>query len=449
MRVLVLLLFPLIIYSYQWSSPQLVGEGDRCRFALDCNQQLWCIFLESNGLYASYYVDSQWSPPVFIRNGRADDAFDVTTAQDGKLWVLNLNSSSQYWTLYYDGTAWSDTFSIPGYYNFHLAADSAGKVWAVYNSGANYIRCDVCDDTTWTGPYVVYDYPTDQVWNSCVTIAPNNTRWVGAQVMSMPLEQIFLCRSDSTGAWSDSLIMGPQMPWIVLFGVSSDNVGNIWILWSTYNGNDTLFAAMLDSNLNWSPYYQISDSMELYWECSNLTVDSENKVWVVYDKFDHLSCRVWDGIAWSPEDTVHANADTIADPLNDVFYDPTTGRIWVAYAVVRYGVSPDTIYTTWTNALGNIEDRQKIENPIRQNLTVRPNPVMKNLMIHYNMIHKGSVSLRLYDNAGRLVKDLYTGEKSAGNYTECYFLKDLPGGVYHLLLKTEGISLQQKFIIIK
>ncbi|MDH5187014.1 MAG: hypothetical protein OEW70_08130, partial [candidate division WOR-3 bacterium] len=287
MKFLIIILLPALIFSYEWAPPQQVGNGDESRFALDCFDRLWCIFNHMLWIKVSYYIDSLWSEPESIYIGGPASGiggFDATRAKDGKLWVLTSNEyqpvTPPHVTFYFNGTIWSDTFVIPGGTNFHLAADSIGKVWTVFDGFEDYrIWCDVCEDTVWTGPYVVYSYPIAQVIHTNITIDPKGIRWAGALIMTSPMSQIFLCHSDSTGAWSDSIIMGPQARWQGFSDMISDNEGNIWVAWLDWY-EDRTYTAYLDTNLNWSPYYQITQSSDWCY----LAVDDENKVWIVYDK---------------------------------------------------------------------------------------------------------------------------------------------------------------------
>lgn len=360
MRRLILLLFPIIIFGYQWSTPQLVGEGETSYLALDIYDQLKCVFVRPYGgltgdLLCATYMDSQWSSPALIRPN-ADICGDITTDSNRKIWMLTTDGSGAVIN-YYDGNIWSDTFNTADGNNHHLASDSSGKVFDVFDWLGN-IWCDIGDDTIWTGHYLVCDLPSGiDAWVPRITISPDSIRWVGAIAVSPGMYQIFLCHSDSTGTWSDSIINGPQTPYGSCFfwDIASDRTGNIWIAWSTQhnNGYDTLYTSYLDNSLIWSTYYRIVYSMRLYWECCHFCVDSENKIWIVYDKSDTLCCRVWNGINWEQEDIIISGIQY----LRDVFYDPTTERIWVAYTVgPGY---PDSIYTTWTSALSMITENNK------------------------------------------------------------------------------------------
>ena len=462
MRFIFILLLPAVIFGFEWTPPQLVADGghcDRSRFGLDCFDSLWCIFnvcADPCTVKVSCYDGSQWSEPISIYAGiqaSAVGGFDVTRAKNGKLWVLtceeDLPGSPPHITLYYDGSAWSDTFIIPppgGATNWHLAADSSGKVWAVFSGSEDYrIWCDVCDDTIWSGPYVVCSYPTyDQVMSAGVTVDPNGIRWVAGTAFSTN-DQTFLTFSDSTGAWTDSLIIGPQItgPGMTR-DVISDNNGNIWLAWWVDAEEDKIYAAYLDTNLLWSPHYQITQSSGEFLGWCKMAVDGENKVWIVYDKDSTFYYRIWNGIEWSPEDTIVASPASSAFH-GDIFYDSVRNRIWVSF---RFGMGySGDIYSTWTNPSSDVEEKKK--EPTNQNLLITPNPATRDLSFQYTIRQKAKIDLNLYDNSGRLVRRIFTGEKLTGSYSEKISLNNYPNGVYHLLLKTSNAIIKRKLVLIK
>lgn len=455
MRFLFILILPAILFSYDWTQPQLVadvgGHCHHCRFGLDCFDSLWCIFTVSADpctVKASCYTEAQWSEPISIYGGiqaNAVGGFDVTRAKNGKLWVLiceeDLPGSPPHITFYYDGSAWSDTFIIPppgGVTYWHLAADSSGKVWATFDDNEDpRIWCDVCEDTIWSGPYVVCDYPGGNLPTSCITVDPNGTRWVCGGPGSQG-EQIFLTYSDSTGAWTGNLIMGPEGG---TRAIVSDNEGNIWVAFFN-EAERRIYTIYLDTNLNWSPSYQITQSSGEFHGLAKMAVDGENKVWIVYDKDSTFYYRVWDGFEWSPEEAIVAPPASAAYH-GDVFYDSVRNRIWILYLD---GYPIGDIYATWTNPSSGVEEEKESTS---QNLLITPNPATRDLLFQYTIPQKAKIDLNLYDNSGRLVRRIFTGEKLTGTYSEKISLNNYPNGVYHLLLKTSNAIIKRKLVLIK
>jgi hypothetical protein len=460
MKFLLILILPMVISGYEWTPPQLVGSS-QCgysRFALDCFGNLWCIFnvyASPCTLKASYYLDSLWVEPMSVYAGSQASGvggFDATRAKDGKLWVLVCEEGipEYYTTIYYDGSIWSDTFILPicanGGTGLRLAADSIGKVWAVFSGFEDYrIWCDVCEDTIWSGPYVVCSYPNPpyvQVMSGGITIDPNGIRWVGGTALLWPNDQIFLTHSDSTGAWTNELTMAPQIDSgsKMLRDIIADNNGNIWIAWCN-SDEDRIYTAYLDTNLTWSTYYQITQSSGEFYGWSKMAVDGENKVWIVYDKDSTFYYRVWNGVDWSPEETIVAPPASSAFH-GDIFYDSVRDRIWVSF---KYGTGyAGDIYVTWTNTAGGVIEHE-VQNG-KNSLLIYPTPAKDNIFI--NTQNKESKNIKIFDCLGRVVKTFITAEKVIIWNCLDNNGKMVEKGVYFIKIDTENSSISEKIIVL-
>ncbi|KPK62137.1 hypothetical protein AMJ83_11560 [candidate division WOR_3 bacterium SM23_42] len=442
--------------GFEWSTPQLVGMSDRfSRFEMDCNDQLWCIFNDGYVVYGSYYDNSEWSDPILIYTGiqaSGEGGFDVTRAQDGNLWVL---TSCQYApvspphiTFYYNGSVWSDTFVIPGHYNFHLSADSSNRIWAVYNVGETHrIWCDVCDDTIWTGPYIVCTYPifTD-VTGACITVAPDGIRWVGGlATYATPDDLIFLTFSDSTGIWTDSLIVGPQIPggWGFLRSIIADRTGNIWIAWLNAFENK-IYAAYLDTNYLWSPDFEITQGISgnPFWVWCPLAVDDENSIWIIYDKDNTFYYRVWNGVEWSPEDTV-VGPPASAGSRGDIYYDPIRKRIWVSFHASD-GFD-EYVFATWTSTAGGV---LKYDNEdIDEAFWIFPNPA--NDIITITAPSEGQKDIEIIDCLGCVVKNITSDEKVIIWDGTDNLGKTIPSGIYFYRFEGGDFTDVKKMVMLK
>jgi hypothetical protein len=80
--------------------------------------------------------------------------------------------------------------------------------------------------------------------------------------------------------------------------------------------------------------------------------------------------------------------------------------------------------------------------------TARPNPFHRATTIHYNLSHESSVSLVLYDVAGRKVRTLAEGVRPAGVH-RVTVEGDLPAGVYYYRLQAGGHSEGRRFVVVK
>jgi hypothetical protein len=350
--------------GHEWATPQQVAIAAKSRFSLDCYGRLWCLLLyrpldwDSSTFSAARYDGNQWLEPEVVYTGGLASGlggFDATRARDGRLWVVLSGEGRYASTLYYDGVSWSDTFHVGGggpgtSTGYSLESDSSGKVWAVFDEDEDYrIWVDVCDDTVWSGAHPIVEFPDHrQVVSSRLTVAPNGDRWAGATATDGDTYRVFLCRADSAGNWADSLILGPGPAQGLLKGLAADGQGNIWVAWpgNSYGPDSGIYAARLDTSLQWSSVYRISYS-GLF---CNMEIDDDNRVWVVWDAGSNFYYRVWDGAEWStPDSIVQPPASCIMDAI---FYDPVRDRIWLSYRID----GGQQTFVTWTDASGGVAE---------------------------------------------------------------------------------------------
>jgi len=359
--------------GYTWAPPNEVAIATESRFGLDRYGRLWCLLLDRPILYpesstfsASRFDGNQWLEPEVVYTGGVASGlggFDATQARDGRLWSL---FSGEYGTpesvtvaLYYDGDSWSDIYCVGNSgvdfsTGFTLESDSTGKVWAIFWVGEDCrIWADVFEDTSWSGGHAIVIYPTgEQVVGSRLTVAPNGDRWAGAAAHYPHYDRVFLCRSDSAGNWSDSLILGPGPTEGTLRGLSADNRGNLWVAWAgnPYGPDSGIYAACLDTGLQWSPVHRIS----YFGFFCNLEIDGDNNVWVVWDADSNFYYRVWDGAGWSSPDSI-ARPPASSSFMDAVFYDPVRDRIWVSYRT-----DYERTFVTWTDPSGGVAEREPV-----------------------------------------------------------------------------------------
>jgi hypothetical protein len=77
-----------------------------------------------------------------------------------------------------------------------------------------------------------------------------------------------------------------------------------------------------------------------------------------------------------------------------------------------------------------------------------PNPSAYNSVIDYTMTKSGSVSIKLFDVAGRFTKNLYTGYKDVGIYTLNVLTHDLANGTYFVILETSTGRASQTLLVV-
>lgn len=78
-----------------------------------------------------------------------------------------------------------------------------------------------------------------------------------------------------------------------------------------------------------------------------------------------------------------------------------------------------------------------------------PNPFNPATMISYSIANSGFVTLKVYNAAGELVKELVNTQQNAGVYNVEFNASDLSSGVYFYRLDANGYSAVNKMILIK
>ncbi|MFN8547144.1 MAG: T9SS type A sorting domain-containing protein, partial [Candidatus Eisenbacteria bacterium] len=78
-----------------------------------------------------------------------------------------------------------------------------------------------------------------------------------------------------------------------------------------------------------------------------------------------------------------------------------------------------------------------------------PNPFRRGTVITYQLRDPGPVTLELEDVTGRRVKNLYSGEQSAGTHTFELTSEDLPSGVYYYRLTQGRVSQRHACVVLR
>jgi len=78
-----------------------------------------------------------------------------------------------------------------------------------------------------------------------------------------------------------------------------------------------------------------------------------------------------------------------------------------------------------------------------------PNPFNPATVINYSVAKSGLVTLKIYNAAGELVKELVNSEQNAGIYSVQFNGADLSSGVYFYRLDANGFTAVNKMILVK
>jgi len=103
-----------------------------------------------------------------------------------------------------------------------------------------------------------------------------------------------------------------------------------------------------------------------------------------------------------------------------------------------------------TNGEYKLTSTDEGESPIQTGLNQNyPNPFNPSTQIEFTLSDLQSVSLRVYDMAGRQVAVLVDGVKQAGRHTATFNASDLASGVYFYRFITDTQQFTRKMTLVK
>jgi Secretion system C-terminal sorting domain len=78
-----------------------------------------------------------------------------------------------------------------------------------------------------------------------------------------------------------------------------------------------------------------------------------------------------------------------------------------------------------------------------------PNPFNPTTQIEYSIPEAGYVSLRVYNNLGEVIQNIFSGQQNAGNYIATFDGSRLASGVYYYTLRAGKGSISKKLVLMK
>jgi hypothetical protein len=78
-----------------------------------------------------------------------------------------------------------------------------------------------------------------------------------------------------------------------------------------------------------------------------------------------------------------------------------------------------------------------------------PNPFNPQTTLAYDLAQAGKVTLAIYDPAGRLVRELVSGNQEAGSHTVVWNAIGLPSGIYLCRLQAGGQIFNRSLTLVK
>jgi hypothetical protein len=151
--------------------------------------------------------------------------------------------------------------------------------------------------------------------------------------------------------------------------------------------------------------------------------------------------------------TVHGDTANVNQPITFKVYD-TDNDIEYIPTYLPISVIPDTVVaqvqnpyiinvqtTTGVNALTYTDGFSLLQNV--------PNPFAKATSIEYTIPSAQQVTLTLYDESGRLIKELVNGVQAAGNHKVSFEQENLQGGVYFYQMKSGEFVKTRRMLILQ
>jgi photosystem II stability/assembly factor-like uncharacterized protein len=141
--------------------------------------------------------------------------------------------------------------------------------------------------------------------------------------------------------------------------------------------------------------------------------------------------------------------------INFVTYSDLLGCHFINDSVGWVAGGNGTILKITNNEAYIKEDKDQTnlhaQNTLLQN---QPNPFNSKTRIYYTVLNKAFVEISIYNTLGQLVKTLVNEEQQRGNHCVLWDGKDNSGrfvaaGSYYYLLKTEGVALNKKMLLLK
>lgn len=95
-----------------------------------------------------------------------------------------------------------------------------------------------------------------------------------------------------------------------------------------------------------------------------------------------------------------------------------------------------------------IEENSKVKTQ-NAKLEISQNPFIKSTILRYQIPMETTVSLKIYDLSGKLVKTLVNEQKQPGGHSVNFDVKGLPSGVYFARFSANNLVVTRKIILVK
>jgi hypothetical protein len=389
------------------------------------------------------------------------------------LWLIRslLFEGIQY--VRYDGESWSDEAFIPTYTTVDggemLTVDSGDGVWVAWTTpwfGYQAVGYTRYLNGSWNEPQILTDTmeEVDHIGSS-ITTDDLGRIWIGWREIDwekMPDTTIHHIKAKywDGETWSDEILIATHdWNWATGPTLTPDKEGGMWALWvhEPEDAAQLLLKTRHWDGVEWSPVDTVAVAGKYYlcFPSGGFVADSNNNAWAAWrqavepnDTSGDIYYSVNEGAGWS--EPVPVNENPAVDQYPDIAVDGD-GRVWCVWSSTRDDSAG--IWASYTWGVG--VDEPATHQPPRSTIeSIHPNPFQSLTTISYSVANESQhVELSVFDVSGRRVKTLVSDEKRLGHYEVIWNGKDDRGlrcysGVYFIRMKTENHYFSKKLILV-
>jgi hypothetical protein len=163
---------------------------------------------------------------------------------------------------------------------------------------------------------------------------------------------------------------------------------------------------------------------------------------------EHIRYKVGsitDPTSWATSVIVNDNTTN----LSDVYGPSVSYNMGSGDAILAWSDYNSAIYSIWFDSEGWTKIEELPANQVsRLNLRLAPNPTSGSARLAYSISTEGAVSITMYDAAGRLISNLASGTKPAGEYSVEIDNANLAAGIYFVKVETpDGVGTRTMTVV--
>jgi lysophospholipase L1-like esterase len=247
-----------------------------------------------------------------------------------------------------------------------------GHLWAVWADDDGHdteLFYSRWAEGAWAAPRVVQAAPDTWESRPSLAVADDGTLWLAWTAERRDGSEIYLSRWDGH-RWTtpQQLPRGPALE-AEAPALAAAPGGALWLAWVGFDGlDDEIYASRWQAG-DWSAPLQVSaddDQPHLYDRQPRLAVAADGTAWLAWTGHndgadDEIYAARWDGSAWSPEQAVSTDDETL-DISPDLILDDE-GRPWLAWTA-RLDSRRRILVSYWDEFRGAWADETLVSSPL-------------------------------------------------------------------------------------